>query len=183
MRRLAALWLPFMTCCAFRSSVMTDGAPKGLPSPDEARVVIYGDARTEPFPIYSNKELVGYAEGRCFFELSCEPGEHAFSSIGHKGLFEGGVAFEAVVIATLAAGKTYFIRAHGAHGSGCNGGFHPMLHPISCRSDEWDKVERLLRRYQLRSLPEGTLARIKATERGLLELTPEGSRLNPEDGR
>jgi hypothetical protein len=76
-----------------------------VPTAHEARVIVYRlESRNahRSYPVYDGETLVGMAECGRRFEYRCSPGEHLFYVAGTD---------DAAVKATLAGGRTYYLRA------------------------------------------------------------------------
>jgi hypothetical protein len=75
------------------------------PTAHEARVIVYRlESRNahRSYAVYDGETLVGMAESGRRFEYRCSPGEHLFYIAGTS---------DAAVKATLAGGRTYYLRA------------------------------------------------------------------------
>jgi hypothetical protein len=154
------------------------------PGKNEAKVIVYRDSwrnPTKPYAFLDQEQLLGFAESGAWFEVLCTPGEHFFYL---HGVSSSGVR------ATLAEGRTYYLRADSIPEL-----FHLNLEliPIVPGMREFDETGEILsglERRELRSvqvIEEYTTSHAERLEENLAYLLTEGYEgcavLRADDGR
>jgi len=178
---ILCLLSPLASGCA--SSYMRDATPTAPPDAEECKVVIYRPSgmigQLFTFPIYDGDKLLGFSEDGCYFEYRCAPGSHLFLSWSSN---------EKIVDASLAGGKTYYLRSYGKMGFVVAAA---GLKPTTRQDENWAKVEEVVAQLKCRQLISEKAAehesrrheKVEKLRKELEEGSKKVQHLVPEDGK
>ena len=159
MKRL--LWLiPLLASCGGPAVMVRSDERTDPPGKDEAKIVVFRDSyrnRTKPYAFFDEQEMLGFAQAGAWFEVLLRPGDHFF--------YLHGVSMNGVR-ATLAAGKTYYLRVDSV----------PKLFllqlritPITPDHEDFEHLDRILADLERREPVEAALAAYAARHARVLE--------------
>lgn len=159
MKRL--LWLlPLLASCGGRDIMVRSDERTDPPGKDEAKIVVFRDSvrnRTKAYAFFDEQELLGFCQAGAWFEVLLRPGEHFF--------YLHGVSMNGVR-ATLAAGKTYYLRVDSVPKLFL---LQLRLTPITPDQEEFENLDRILADLKRQEPVETALASYSSRHASVLE--------------